>query len=123
MNTSACVEFSDLEGDDFLVELRSSDYRAVRRVCAYTDPRGIARIFREAANSWRGWSGVKTWCSIEGELTLSLKHDALGHVAMEVSVHHDSGNLDPWRLRAEIGLEAGQLERLASEAQRFFGSP
>jgi hypothetical protein len=120
VNTASWIEFSELAGDYFVVKLRSPEYRGIRKVYAYTDASGVAQLFRDAAQSWRGWSGTKSWRSLEGELELSLRQDALGHVTLEVAVGHDDGNADPWRIRASLGLEAGQLEAIASEAERFF---
>jgi hypothetical protein len=32
------------------------------------------------ANDWQGWDGVRTWQSLERELTIDARHDGRGHV-------------------------------------------
>jgi len=120
--TDALLEFFDLSGDYFKVSLRSTSHSAVRNVYAYTDAEGIARLFQEAASEWRGWSGTKSWESLEGELRIELKADKTGHISMNVEINHDCGNPDPWRLKSCIMMEAGQLETIAKRASQFFSS-
>jgi hypothetical protein len=120
IETDALLEFFDLSGDYFKVSLRSTSHSAVREVYAYTDPEGIARLFQEAAREWRGWSGTKSWESLEGEFRIELKTDKSGHITINVEINHDCGNPEPWRLKSCIMTEAGQLETIAKRATQFF---
>lgn len=115
------LELIARQDDGFTALLGASDHTAMRRVWAYTDSSGVASLFRDAASNWRGWCGPKNWASIEGELQLTLTADVRGHITLEVVLSHDIGNVDPWMLRANIGLEAGQLESVARQAEAFFG--
>jgi hypothetical protein len=98
----------------------SRDHSAIRRVYAYTDGAGIARLFSEAAREWKGWTGAKVWESIEGELRLELRINHLGHVFLRVRIRSDPGEADRWQLDAELGLDAGQLDGVARDANRFW---
>jgi len=118
--SDALLEFSDLSGDYFKVSLRSGSHFAIRKVYAYTDAKGIAALFQEAATEWRGWSGTKKWASIEGEFELELKSDKTGHVTLTTKINHDCGNSDPWRLESTLLIEAGQLENIAKRANQHF---
>ena len=119
-NSDVAVEFSDVEQDYFRVSVLARDHSAVRRVYAYADGSGIARLFSEAAREWKGWSGTKVWESLEGELRLELRIDRLGHVSLGIRIRSDPGGADPWQLDAELGLDAGQLEGVARDADRLW---
>ncbi|HET6510029.1 MAG TPA: DUF6228 family protein [Baekduia sp.] len=75
-------------------------------------------FFKELAESWRGWSGVKRWKSYEGVLAPSCTHDGLGHVQMTVELH-DATVPDGWSVRGTIELEAGALGEYAVAARRL----
>lgn len=119
-NSDAALEFSDIDGDCFRITLLPRDHSATRRVYAYTDASGIARLFGEAAREWKGWKGSKHWESLEGELRLELKIDRLGHVSLVVRIRSDRGGVDPWQLQAELGLDAGRLEGIARDAEQLW---
>ena len=53
-NSDASVEFSALNGDYFSVTVKAHDHSAARQVYAFTDASGIAAVFAEAANDWKG---------------------------------------------------------------------
>lgn len=118
--SDASLEITDFRGEYFKVTLRSSSHFAARDVYAYTDAQGIASLFREAAEQWRGWSGSKKWSSIEGEFVIELKADNKGHISLTAQISHDIGNADPWKLESTISIEAGQLEDLARQAHQYF---
>lgn len=59
--SDALLEFTDVTGNYFKVTLRSDSHFAMREVYAYTDAKGIASLFQEAATQWRGWSDTKKW--------------------------------------------------------------
>jgi hypothetical protein len=114
------VEFSVVDGDYFRVSVVARDHSATRLVdaspTAHPDCAGLARLFAEAGQEWKGWDGTKVWESREGELRLELSIDRLGHVTAAVRVRHDNGRPDRWQLEAELGLDAGQLSGIAREA-------
>ena len=77
-------------------------------------------LFREMAESWRGWSGEKSWNALEGELALTATADSQGHITVRVQVRSGSC-FDGWSLTSFAFLEAGQLEFFQKRASRFFG--
>jgi len=120
--SDALLEFSDLSGDYFKVTFHSATHSATRNVYAYTDSKGIARLFQEASEEWRGWPGTKRWESLEEEFTLELTSHKTGHITLITRINHDCGNPEPWELKAVLTTEAGQLESLAKEAVKFFNN-
>jgi hypothetical protein len=120
-NSEAEIQFSDVVEDYFRVSVVARDHSASRKVCAYTDARGVVKMFAEAARDWKGWQGAKVWQSLEGELRLELRADHLGHVSLRAEIRSDSGGADPWRLDAEVGLDAGQLDSIAAGAKALWG--
>jgi hypothetical protein len=77
-------------------------------------------FFAALAASWRGWSGSKTAESLEGHLFLEATSDRAGHVRLRVRLRGAIVE-DDWRAELSLHLEAGQLERIASDAARYFG--
>lgn len=119
-HSGACLRFSNIEGDYFHVSLKSPEYSGTVRVWAYTDANGLVGLFESLARDWRGWSDERTWSSIEGEFAIACAHDKLGHITLNVTIHQDFGGSEPWRLRASIVVDAGQLETIANNAKQFF---
>jgi Family of unknown function (DUF6228) len=70
------------------------------------------------AADWRGWAGVRTWESLEGELVLDARHDGRGHVSLGVTLRGPDLDRDgtAWSARAVFVLEAGEeMTRLAAD--------
>lgn len=104
-------------GPDYIVaEIRHTGIEAAAKVGTYLSG-GFADFFAGLAVDWRGWTGNRTWTSLEGELTLTAESDRTGHVYLRV--HLQDGAPARWEVEAELVLEAGQLERIASEARAF----
>ena len=76
----------------------------------------LVQTLRSCAADWRGWAGPRDWRSIEGELSISVEHDRLGHAAFEVRLHQPYGG---WTATNTIVVEVGQLDALAAEASAF----
>ena len=117
-SSNTVVEFSEVDGDFFRLSVAAPDHSASLRVSAYTDRAGVARLFAEAARDWKGWRGAKVWESIERDLRLELTTDRLGHVTLAIRMSHVAGGPGQWQLETELGLEAGQLEQIARDAER-----
>jgi Family of unknown function (DUF6228) len=118
--SDSSLAFESRDGEYVTVRLSSAPFTARLKVCMYTDPRGVATLLRSAAVEWRGWKKPKAWESIEGQLRITLRHDGLGHVGMEVVLTDDCGQPEPWSLQATLAIEAGSLEEIASRAELFF---
>lgn len=102
--------------DYFIAELRGLNLHARTRVGTYMSG-GLADLFGEMAAQWRGWEGVKTWSSLEGELHLAAEADRTGHVTLTTRLSEGAPSV--WSVELVLVLEAGQLERLAREARAF----
>jgi hypothetical protein len=89
---------------------------ATARVGSYMSG-GIADFFAGLAESWKGWTGKRTWGSLEGELKLNAESDRTGHVRVRVSLR--DGAPPRWEVELDLIVEAGQLEMIASEARSF----
>jgi Family of unknown function (DUF6228) len=105
--------------ESYAVELEAFDFHASIRVENPSFGQPPAQLFNELAANWNGWEGTKVWRAIEGELELKATSDRLGHVTLAVAVspYPSAGQ---WSAQAEVTVEAGQLERLASDARLFF---
>ena len=112
------VEFSDFTGGYYRVGLSGPDLHGVCQVYAYEPGTGPDKFFRDLATSWRGWQGKKEWSSLEGELRFSATCDSTGHTSLSVRLRSGPYPFD-WSLSAVLLIEAGQLERVASDIEKF----
>jgi hypothetical protein len=87
-----------------------------------TDPAlevSLAPLVSELAADWRGWDGLREWATYERGLVLRFDHDGLGHVGVAVELREYSGS--GWRVRGDVSVDAGQLDRLAHDIAELFG--
>jgi hypothetical protein len=115
-----CLPEYDRQGSltYFTVELEDPSIQAKSRVYMYRGE-GIVDLFVGMANDWKGWSGERTWESLEGEFTLACSSDKAGHVVIRVmlsEIHLPR----LWQVKTEVRTEAGRLEGLATDVQSFF---
>lgn len=119
-NSDVVFELSAIEDEYFRVSVTSRDHSATRLVYAHIRGEDLPRLFADAAKEWRGWQGPKVWESLEGELRIELSSSGLGHVTVAARLRSDPGAADLWQLDAELGLDAGQLEAVAREANKLW---
>ena len=120
-NSDTTLELKDPQGHYCQVRVTAHDHPARKRVYMYRDGPHLGSLFRAAAADWRGWNGERCWKSVDGELAVSLEADGLGHVTVSVSLGDELGDRpDPWCLQTTLTLEAGQLDRVARDAETFF---
>ena len=103
----------------YSVTLHSPNMKGTVRVD--NSPYGISPLefFSSIASDWKGWSGEKSWGSLEGEFDLSAESDRTGHISIRARIFE--GHSSPCsRLETTLIVEAGQCENLAKEATNFF---
>jgi hypothetical protein len=103
--------------DFYSVTVSSTGLKASLRIDAYWED-GLIEFFNEIARDWKGWIGKKEWESIERSLALSAIADRAGHTYLTVELQVP--DIDGWYARAVLTLEAGQLEQIARDVERFF---
>jgi hypothetical protein len=106
------------QDDDYLIVRFTKGQLQITSTIYETQPGAIVELLGELAENWRGWSGDRTWQSVEGDLQLSCRHDGRGHVTCTVTLQALDGE---WRAEGDVILEAGQLDRLHAEASRALG--
>jgi len=114
------LEFSNRGSDFFQVSASNSDIHVAARVSSFEPrPSSMPGFFRDLAVHWQGWQGKKEWASLEGELTFTATSDSTGHTSLAVKLRP---NLYPcsWTLLVTLVLEAGQLEQVATDIEKFF---
>ena len=66
---------------------------------------------RELAEDFRGWSGERTWRSVNRELRVTATHHSGGHVGLCWTLAEPH-----WELSVAVTVDAGEdMRRLASE--------
>lgn len=80
----------------------------------------LPRFFRELGDAWRGFDGVKSFGSLEGELTVDARHDGLGTVYCEVCLRQPWP--PEWAVSAVLDFGAGaHMDSLADEIEQLLG--
>lgn len=81
----------------------------------------LADFFRGLAADWRGWTGVRRWESIEGDLRIEARHK-YGHVQLRVTLRRAQagwGN-EGWSATGDLTIEPGeQLTQIAEDVRRL----
>lgn len=76
-------------------------------------------FFENLSANWKGWKGKKEWGAIEGEFDMQATSDSVGHV--ELFIRLRNGYYPPfWNAEITFNIEAGNLEKIAKDAKKFF---
>jgi hypothetical protein len=100
----------------FTATVMCNGLQATSKVYAFMS-QGLAELLKQLAAEWKGWSGIRSWESLENDLKLSFSHDGLGHVTIVVELSSES--LHKWTVRVKTSIDAGELEALARQAKNF----
>lgn len=77
----------------------------------------LSQLLAGFAADWRGWEGDRTWRSADADLVLVCTHDHVGRVGVAVTLRDIE---EGWKLEdIDIVLEAGRLDALSRDVQRF----
>jgi len=105
--------------DSYAIDLEAHDFQASVRIQNPGFGHPPTQLFNDMAVNWSGWKGKKFWAALDGELEIEATADAIGHVTLQLAIT-DYGNARLWAAQGSLLVEAGQLERLAHEAELFF---
>jgi hypothetical protein len=111
------VELKAVSRDFIAVTVTGANLSASAEVAHIGGGDGLNSYWADLAQSWRGWTGEKTWRSLEGDLAFSATSDRTGPVTLKVTLAYGA----PWRwqTQAVLAIEAGQLDGLAAAALAF----
>ncbi len=104
----------------YSVRLSGWSFNGTVRVDTYMPAGLLAAFFRDLATHWRGWETEKQWESLEGELSLVATCDSTGHITLQIRLR--GGPSYDWSLTGVLLLEAGQLDSIAEQVERFTSS-
>ncbi len=105
--------------DDYLsVTMRSDENQFGITTYLYTDAPRLAHFFEDLAKDWKGWSGTRSWKSIEGDFILAATHDGTKHVKITVSLVRDQGEETQSTYVGNVLVELGALTKVAGEVNK-----
>jgi len=102
------------------IQLNVPDLQARRTVAAHyaNGFDDLIDFFRSLGTRWRGWSGERTYESLEDDLRLTAVHD--GHVQLTVRLRQ-STEPNGWDVKASIRLDPGEeMSTLVDEMETLF---
>lgn len=112
--TRATFTLARQEADYWQADLKGRELSCSASVYAFMGD-GIDEFFRSMARDWRGWDGVRSWSSLEGELELEASSDGRGHTRLRLRMALDPAR--DWRIDVVLVIEAGSLDELAAGAK------
>lgn len=107
--------------ESWRVQLTGTGISAETAVWAGMGKGELNQFFQALGKMQRPWATAQPWEALESECALSAKCSALGEVTLDVTLRGNPGSAERWTLQAGLSLEFGQLVRMASGAQKFFG--
>ena len=124
VTSGATLTLSVEPGDSFFffVALSHPTLSCVARAWSYR-PESIPELFRFMAEHWRGWEGVRSAASLEGEVLLEARSSPAGAITVTLTLENRvSGLNEPpaWRITYPLTIEPGSLDGLARSVEGFF---
>jgi hypothetical protein len=77
----------------------------------------LSSFFAALEKSWRGWEGVQSWESVEGNLRIEARHE-YGKVSLTVTMARDRAEWDNhgWRATGDLTIQPGEeLSQIARD--------
>jgi Family of unknown function (DUF6228) len=94
-----------VEGPDLIPELHEAE--------------GLAGLFEDiAARHWTGWTGVKSWSSLDHNLAIEATWQRTGGATLRVTLSPD---LQRWKAEGTIDISDMALEGLGAQARAVLG--
>lgn len=110
------------ELESMVVSVELQDLAARREVAAYYGNGfdDLLNFFKDLADHWSGWRGIKSYSSLERDLQLEAEHRG-SHVELTFDLHDPEfpGTSGTWCLRGQLTLEPGEeLTRINNALDR-----
>jgi len=102
----------------FKVTVKDVDFNVLGWVI-YTEIEGLIELFKFISINWKGWKGSKSWRSYKKELYIRTTCDSLGHIKLVIKLRNRN-HQKFWYIRLAIFIEAGQIDKLLNQLQKFF---
>lgn len=107
-------------GWTYSVDLELESAKGGVGVYDYGDPR-LPDFFAGLAADWQGFEGERAFMSLEGQLTITARHDGRGTVTCVVTLRQPWP--PAWSLEAEFDLGAGaHLQSISSDVASVFAA-
>jgi hypothetical protein len=103
--------------DIFRTHIRGRGFEATVEVYEIGPPKHLGHFFRDLAVHSRGLLEEKRWGSFDQQLILTAKNDSIGRTDLQVELR--GGLFYDWRVEGWLSIEAGQLDKIASDVESF----
>jgi Family of unknown function (DUF6228) len=103
--------------DIFRTRVRGRGLEATIEVYEIGPPKHLGHFFRDLAVHSRGCLEEKRWGSFDKQLILTAKSDSTGRTDLHVELR--GGLFYEWRVEGSLSIEAGQLDKIASDVESF----
>ena len=86
----------------------------------YTDGVELANFFKSMANEWKGWAGIKTWSSIEGDFELEATNNSINSIDLVFNLRKNVGDDDDCIFKGKIKIELSALDKIAEDIEKLY---
>lgn len=105
---SICI----VDSDYITVEIENPSLSAKKIVYIYRDFLSLIEFFEDLSAHWKGWVGVRTFSSLEGDFSIHVTHDSRASVSFQVSLKEEISIINEWSVEVKINIALGELESI-----------
>lgn len=92
----------------------SADHLHLEQQVILLSPEGLSDFFRGLYDEFRGWTGERTWHSLNDELCVTARHD--GHIRLRWEVSDRQITESSWTFATTTSHDAGEDMRHLADA-------
>ena len=111
------VILSDFTLSGFTAVCESQDIRSRVHVWCHEDVESLLFLLSSLEDDWKGWTGTKSFHSVEGDFVLEATSQSLGGAKITISMKTVCNDF-PWSMKATFAVSASQF----SDIQRMANS-
>lgn len=118
-NATEFFELRSIDQENLWIMFRGDGVSFETKSYLYEDADELAAFFGSLAEDWQGWTGVKSWSSVEGDFKIEASHNGYGEVRLKVSLVKNQGASNEYQFVGNMPVEPGSLSDIAFKIRAF----
>lgn len=114
------LEIGPYENEYIWVKFAGDGVAITSKPYLYTDQQDLLLFFESLSKDWKGWSGERSWISVEGDFEFTAIHDGVGAVKLGFSLNSPPTGEKEWRFSGSVKVELGSIEQLVKDLKTVF---
>jgi hypothetical protein len=117
-NATESLELRGIDKQTLLIIFRGDGVSFEAKPYLYEDADELVAFFAGLAEDWQGWTGIRSWSSVEGDFKIDASHNGHGEVLLKVSLQKIAGDFNKYQFVGGITVEPGSLGEIASQIKK-----